>query len=158
MNANIDLCMGPSSECTAEMVYCCRCCKVTYSFIQNLGVSDASTQVCPQSSDAKIQHHPARRRIGNNGNIPLTTNEYYSQVQTHRTATKDNAVQCSLLSAPPLSFLNKSSASAEEDDNEDEKSNTDTSESESGEETDVSYSEVGEYDDHLERYEAHYIF
>ena len=67
-------------------------------------------------------------------------------------------MQCSLLSEPPLSFLNKSSVSAEEDENEDEESNTDTSESESGEETDVSYSEVVEYDDHLERYEAHYIY
>ena len=34
-------------------------------------------------------------------------------------------MQCSLLSAPPLSFLNESSVSAEEDENQDEESNTD---------------------------------
>ena len=67
-------------------------------------------------------------------------------------------MQCSLLSAPPLSFLNESSVSPEEDENEDEESNTDISESESGEETDVSYSKAVEYDDRLERYGAHYIF
>ena len=67
-------------------------------------------------------------------------------------------MQCSLLSAPPLFFLNESSVSAEEDENEDEESNTDISESESGEETDISYSEAVEYDDHLERYGAYYIF
>ena len=76
-------------------------------------------------------------------------------MQTHSTATKDIAVQCSLLY---LSFLNESSVSEEEEhENVDEDNDTDISESESGEEIDVSYSEAVQYDGHLKRYEAHHI-
>ena len=61
-------------------------------------------------------------------------------MQTHRTATKDIAVQWSLLY---LSFLNEFSVSEEEEhENVDEDNDTDISESESGEEIDVSYSEA----------------
>ena len=67
-------------------------------------------------------------------------------MQTHSTATKDIAVQCSLL------YLNESSVSDEEEhENEDEDNDTDISESESGEEIDVSYSEAVQYDGHLKR-------
>ena len=107
-------------------------------------------------SDVQVQFTPTTRTTGTL--IHSLTWAYCSCINSHAgmqtpsTYTKDYSVQCSLLPAPPLSFMSNYSSEQPSSNDEDGDLDSTESDSEAGSDTDYCNTESEYCSDHMERY------